>query len=123
MRSGSTPRRKHLGIAALVAVLAAAHSSRCGKSSDSADIVFLGGAVYTVDESAPWASAVAVKGDTIAYVGSDEAARSLIGESTMVIDLEGKMLMPGFVDGHTPHCRLLSDLRSRPAAELRAGDP
>ncbi|HUY97584.1 MAG TPA: amidohydrolase [Verrucomicrobiae bacterium] len=65
-----------------------------------ADWVFLGGAVYTVDRARPWAEAVAIRDGRIAGVGSDHSIRSQIGPRTEVIDLRGRMLMPGFQDSH-----------------------
>ena len=65
-----------------------------------ADLVLLDGAVYTVDAARSWASAVAVRGGRIVYVGGDEGARALAGPATQVIDLDGKMLLPGFQDSH-----------------------
>jgi len=69
--------------------------------SPGADSVFVGGAVYTADESRSWAEAVAISGGEIVFVGSGEAAESFIGTNTDVVDLDGKMLMPGFHDGHS----------------------
>ena len=68
---------------------------------DSATTVFRNGRVYTVAGPAPWAQAVAVTGNTISYVGDDAGAMALAGPDTRVIDLGGKLLMPGFVEGHT----------------------
>ncbi|TLH48779.1 amidohydrolase [Mycolicibacterium neoaurum] len=68
---------------------------------DSATTVFRNGRVYTVAGAAPWAQAVAVTGNTISYVGDDAGAMALAGPDTRVIDLGGKLLMPGFVEGHT----------------------
>ena len=65
-----------------------------------ADKVFLSGAVYTVDESNPWAEAVAIQDGKITYVGDDEGAQDFIGENTEITDLTGKMLLPGFHDTH-----------------------
>ncbi|MGN7781885.1 amidohydrolase [Mycolicibacterium sp. 22603] len=70
-------------------------------SGDSATTVFRNGRVYTVAGPAPWAQAVAVTGNTISYVGDDAGAMALAGPDTRVIDLGGKLLMPGFVEGHT----------------------
>lgn len=67
----------------------------------SATTVFRNGRVYTVAGPAPWAQAVAVTGNTISYVGDDAGAMALAGPDTTVIDLGGKLLMPGFVEGHT----------------------
>lgn len=68
--------------------------------SRSADLAFFGGAVYTVDESRPRAEAIAVSGGRIAAVGSNAEIRELCGPSTEVIDLDGRMLLPGFQDSH-----------------------
>jgi predicted amidohydrolase YtcJ len=69
--------------------------------ADTADSVYLNGRIYTVNEAQPWAEAMAVQGDKIALVGSNEAARKLIGASTRVTDLHGRMVMPGIHDAHT----------------------
>ncbi len=65
-----------------------------------ADVVFVAGAVYQVNAARSWAQAVAVSGDKIRAVGTDEDVRPLIGTSTTVIDLRGRMLVPGFQDSH-----------------------
>jgi hypothetical protein len=65
-----------------------------------ADVVFTGGAVYTVDRARIWAQAVAVKGGRIITVGTDESVADLIGPKTEVHDLRGRMLLPGFQDAH-----------------------
>jgi predicted amidohydrolase YtcJ len=80
----------------LIAVLSGCSSPQ----SPGADRVFLGGAVYTADENRSWADAVAITDGEIVFVGSDEAAAAFIGSGTEVMDLDGKMLMPGFHDGH-----------------------
>ncbi|MDQ0392891.1 amidohydrolase [Labrys monachus] len=69
-------------------------------SDPSADIVFRNGPVYTVARDTPWAGAVAVKGKRIVYVGDDAGVQAYIGARTRVVDLAGKMLLPGFVEGH-----------------------
>jgi len=70
-------------------------------SVDSADFLFHSGRVYTASADAPWADAVAVTGDHISYVGARAGADRLIGPDTRIIDLDGRMLMPGFIDSHT----------------------
>ena len=66
----------------------------------SADLIFVNGAVYTVDAARSWAQAVAVKDGRITAVGTDEQIRDLRGAATEVVDLEGGMLLPGFQDAH-----------------------
>ena len=76
--------------------------SACEFSEDvpGADIIFTGGAVYKVTDSDPWATTVAVTNNRITYVGNDTDIKSLIGPNTRVVNLDGKMLMPGFQDAH-----------------------
>lgn len=62
--------------------------------------MFRNGRVYTVAGRQDWAEAVAVKGNTITHVGKESDAMAMVGPSTRVIDLAGKLLMPGFVEGH-----------------------
>jgi predicted amidohydrolase YtcJ len=64
------------------------------------DIVFRSGAVYTVEKDNPWAQAVGVIGTDIVYVGSQRGVDARIGPQTTVVDLNGKMLLPGFHDVH-----------------------
>jgi len=69
-------------------------------ASEPADLVLTGGDVYTVDAARSWAEAVAVRGDQIVFVGSDVDAADLVGEDTQVVDLAGRMVLPGFQDSH-----------------------
>jgi len=65
-----------------------------------ADTIFRNGAVYTMDANRSWATAVAVRGGKIVYVGFDGGVDTLKGQETRVIDLGGRMLMPSFQDAH-----------------------
>jgi predicted amidohydrolase YtcJ len=64
------------------------------------NLILKNGLVYTVDKNRTWAQAVAIAGDQIVFVGSNEGVESYIGPETVVIDLGGKMVLPGFVDAH-----------------------
>ncbi len=75
--------------------------SACAKVGEMADLAVLNGAVWTGEDSRPWAEAVAVKGDKIVLVGQSKDVRKLVGENTRVIDLKGDMVLPGFIDSHT----------------------
>lgn len=73
----------------------------CGPSQEEkADLVLFNGNIYTVDKSNPTAQAIAIKGDRILLVGSDEAAKALAHDKTEFIDLKGQFAMPGFIEGH-----------------------
>jgi predicted amidohydrolase YtcJ len=65
-----------------------------------ADLVLTGGAVYTVDAARSWAQAVAVKDGRIAAVGRDAGMRPYVGARTEVVNLRGRMVLPGFQDAH-----------------------
>ena len=71
-----------------------------GREVGAADIVLRRAAIYTVDAARSWASAVGVRDGRIVYVGSDSLPPGLIGPNTEVVDLGGKMVLPGFQDGH-----------------------
>ncbi len=83
-------------------------ATACAKEPDSggaghtepADLVLRGGAVYTVDAARSWATTVAVRKGRIIYVGSGDPPAELIGPSTEVVDLAGRMVLPGFQDAH-----------------------
>lgn len=64
-----------------------------------ADLLFVNGTIYTMD-SLSSAEAVAVKADTILFVGSREEAMKLKSDESKVVDLEGKTLIPGLIEGH-----------------------
>jgi predicted amidohydrolase YtcJ len=76
---------------------------QCRKESpvEAADLVLLNGNIVTVDNGNPRAEALAVKGDTIAAVGSYEDIKKYIDKkATKIIDLQGKLALPGFNDSH-----------------------
>jgi predicted amidohydrolase YtcJ len=58
------------------------------------------GAVYTVDAARSWAQAVAITDGRITIVGTDDDVRQAVGPGTEVVDLAGRMLVPGFQDAH-----------------------
>jgi predicted amidohydrolase YtcJ len=65
-----------------------------------ADLAFVNGAVYTVDAVRSWAQAVAVRDGRITAVGTDAEIRERTAAGTDVVDLKGRMLLPGFQDAH-----------------------
>jgi predicted amidohydrolase YtcJ len=72
----------------------------CSEKKQPADTVILGGQIYTVNEQQPIVEAVATQGDKILFAGGETEARKYIGDETKVIDLHGKTMTPGFIDGH-----------------------
>ena len=71
-----------------------------GEPSESADTIFLNGDVYTVNDAQPQAEAIAIKGDRILFVGSNDDARKYSGPATRTTDLRGKTVVPGLTDSH-----------------------
>jgi predicted amidohydrolase YtcJ len=65
------------------------------------DLILVNGRVFTADARMPWAEAVAVRGDRILDVGSNTAIRQGAGSGTRVIDLGGRVVIPGINDAHT----------------------
>jgi predicted amidohydrolase YtcJ len=65
-----------------------------------ADLIFVNGDVYTVDAARSWARAVAVRDGAIIAVGTDDEVADLRGDHSEVVDLAGRMLLPGFQDAH-----------------------
>ncbi|MCU0344852.1 MAG: amidohydrolase [Ignavibacterium sp.] len=68
--------------------------------SQTMKTAYINGKVYTVNENQPIAQAVVVENNKIVFVGSDEEAKKLIDASAEVIDLNGKLMLPGFIDNH-----------------------
>lgn len=69
-------------------------------TTQKADLIFENGTVYTVDAKHSEAEAVAVKDGKIVYVGTSAGLKDWRGDKTQVVDLNGKMLLPGFIDTH-----------------------
>lgn len=76
-------------------MLAAAHAA-----NQPADLVYRNGYIYTVDARDSVQQALAVRAGRIVYVGDNAGAKAHTGSKTEVVDLHGRMLMPGLIDGH-----------------------
>lgn len=74
--------------------------SACQQSDTQADVVIIGGKIYTADEQLPLAGGVVVQDNKILFVGSEKEAREYIHEGAKVIDLQGRTMTPGFIEGH-----------------------
>jgi len=85
-------------VSVLVAVMGLAGCQK--PTSNAADKVFIGGTIYTADGSQSVVSAMAIGGDQILALGTDSSVAALIGKQTEVIDLQGKMIIPGLHDVH-----------------------
>lgn len=70
------------------------------KSELPADLILLGGNIYTGDRENPNAAALAVREGKLIYVGDEAGAKKFAGPNTEMVDAEGKFVMPGFIEGH-----------------------
>ena len=85
------------------ALLATALIVACGSPGTDvapADLVLHNGKVVTVDDAMPEAQAIAINGHTITAVGTNAEIGAYIGDATEVIDLDGRVAIPGFIEGH-----------------------
>ena len=87
---------------AVVALMLMLILSCCSSDENplGADMVLAGGAIYTIDPANPWAEAVAIRDGKIVYVGDTAGASAFTTEKTQVVELNGRMLMPGMHDAH-----------------------
>jgi predicted amidohydrolase YtcJ len=85
----------------MVAFMSCNQSSKQNNVITSADAIYYGGDIITMEgDSAVYPEAVAVKAGQIAFAGSKVEAEKMKGDSTVMRDLKGKTLVPGFIDGH-----------------------
>lgn len=100
MMDGLRGSARRLAPLALLSLLAAGCNRDGAGEVGPADLVLRNGRVITLDEAMPVASAVAVRGDRIAWVGDESEVEARIGPDTEVVDLEGRLLLPGFIEAH-----------------------
>lgn len=73
----------------------------CTPAGPDADLLIVNARIWTGDSAAPWAQALAVRGDRLLAVGDRAAANRHRGGQTRVIDAAGRLITPGFIDNHT----------------------
>ena len=84
-----------------IVIFASCNSNESGTVTDTADAIYFGGDIMTMEgDSASYAEAVAVKDGKIIFVGSKADAEKMKGDSTVMNDLQGKTMLPGFIDPH-----------------------
>ena len=72
-----------------------------GGSAAGADWVLTGGDIVTMDDGNPSATAVAIEDGELTYVGDDAGAAAFVSNATRTVDLAGRLVIPGLIDGHT----------------------
>ena len=73
-------------------------------AQEPADVVFKDAKIYTVNKNKPWAEALAISDNKIVFVGNEGDVAAWIGKKTKIIDLNDKMIVPGFISGHENDC-------------------
>jgi hypothetical protein len=81
-------------------VLLATVGATQSTETQPADLALHNGKIVTVDDRNPQAEALAARGDRIVALGRNDVVKKLVGPKTRVIDLQGRMAMPGFIEGH-----------------------
>ena len=99
------PSKLRLSIAFLLAAAAAGCAKQPAEKLDEkrstvADLALRNGAIYTMDGARSWAETIAIDDGRLVYVGNDAGAKAYIGPQTQVVDLEGRMVLPGMQDVH-----------------------
>lgn len=88
-----------LSIVILIVVAARAPQAR-QQPPAAADLLLTNARIVTVDEELPEAEAVAVRGDRIIALGSSADLKKFVGAATHVIDVQGQLVTPGFIESH-----------------------
>ena len=100
MNAGSAVKSRMLSRLRRGGLLAALVLSTGTAGAQTATLALINGHVVTVDSTKPEAEAVAIAGDRILAVGTNAEVRRVIGPSTLVIDVGGRLVIPGFIEGH-----------------------
>lgn len=94
---------KYLGAAAATSAFACSSPGMAfaqQAATPAGDIIFKGGTIITMNDQAPRAEAIAIRGNKILAVGKLDDVQSAIGSGAQVVDLQGRTLMPGLIDPH-----------------------
>ncbi|MBS1935180.1 MAG: amidohydrolase family protein, partial [Bacteroidetes bacterium] len=83
----------------IIPLIAIAFFISCSQQQTSADKIYINAKIWTGDSANDRATAIAIKDSAIMYVGNDYNAYK--GSNTQIIDVDGKMIVPGFIDNHT----------------------
>ena len=91
------PRSKALSVAVVLSLIVAAGVT----ADEKADLLLTNGKIVTVDSEFRVVESMAVRDGHVVAIGKSDSLKSFIGERTKLLDLEGKMLLPGLIDSHT----------------------
>jgi predicted amidohydrolase YtcJ len=97
MTRSTQSMRRHAALFVATAVIAG-----CAREDTrtAADLALTNGRIYTVNSERGWAEAVAIRDGRIVFVGTNDDAKEYIGPGTKVVELDGRLVLPGFQDSH-----------------------
>jgi predicted amidohydrolase YtcJ len=101
-------------ILGILTILVLAFSACTPGRAEKATLVLTNGVIYTVDDDRSVAEALAISGETIVYVGTNKGVQKWIGPETQVIDLQGRLVLPGLIDSHAHATSGVSDIYEVP---------
>ncbi len=100
MRNGTFTKKVFTTVVITFVLVISRVPGVCFATDTVADSIYINGNIYTIDSIHPKAEAMAVSGQKLIYVGDSKGAHDLIGDTTKVIDLKGKTVLPGLIEGH-----------------------
>lgn len=92
---------KHISIYTVLFALITSFLSSCSEPPPPADLIVTNAKIYTVCDSMPLAQAIAIKDGKIVALGKNSDVEKYVGNQTQVINADGKLVLPGFIDSHT----------------------
>src|SRR6476661_8986613 len=125
---------RHIGVLLAAGIGAGCSTSPAPQSGETADLVLYNGKIVTVDATFSIAQAVAIRGERFIAVGANDAVRATGGPNTKQIDLKGRTVIPGLIDGHLHNAgggpgvnlsevRNMAELLAAVEARVKAGKP
>jgi predicted amidohydrolase YtcJ len=114
--------RALLAIGASVPLFAVSSLTAQRAATPSADLIVTHARIYTVDDSRPFVSAMAIRDGKVQFVGSEREALQLRGATTRMLDAGGQTIIPGMIDAHAHLFNLATFLRNLDVTDTRSYD-
>jgi predicted amidohydrolase YtcJ len=112
--------RALLAIGASVPLFAVSSLTAQRAATPSADLIVTHARIYTVDDSRPFVSAMAIRDGKVQFVGSEREALQLRGATTRMLDAGGQTIIPGMIDAHAHLFNLATFLRNLDVTDTRS---
>jgi len=112
--------RALLAIGASVPLFGVSSLAAQRAATTSADLIVTHARIYTVDDTRPFVSAMAIQGGKVQFVGSEREALQLRGANTRMLDAGGQTIIPGMIDAHAHLFNLATFLRNLDVTDTRS---